>query len=468
MTLEPTEAIIEKALSGAKIFPLWLDHPDRPSPQPKLRGVIPADLAIVGGGFTGLWAAIQAKEQDPSCEIVLIEAGEIAFGASGRPGGIVSTSIMHGLKNAVRVFPDDVGELERLGQENLDGFRDTIDRYAIDADFEWNGEMTVAVNDRELPELREEFDLHRKYGHDVEWLDAEAVRRHLNCPDFVGGMWSHERSGTVHPAKLAWGLKAAAISLGVKIFEHTRMDELRPIGAGLRVRTESGEITAHRVFLATNAWGAKQKKVKRRIMAMRDHVLATEPLTDEQLARIGWTERQGIYDTRTELNYLRLTKDNRIVFGGSVGYAFGNDLEPASDEEISTYYALARDFFRKFPALTDVRISHVWGGPIDYCLRYSMYFEPLHGGRAVYVGGYTGFGVSGTRFGARIGLALLKGEKAPELELDIVRKKPAMIPPEPFRWIGARITLAVLKDVDTKGGWRLWWIRFVNFLGYPI
>ena len=468
MASETDSAIVRATLASAKIFPYWLDDPDRPSPQPKLSGPIAADLVIVGGGFTGLWAAVQAKEQDPSCEVVLIEANEIAFGASGRPGGIVSTSIMHGLKNAVRVFPDDVETLERLGQENLDGFREAIERYSIDADFEWNGEMTVAVNDRELPELREEFELHRKYGHDVEWLDGPAVRVHLNCAELVGGMWSHERSGTVHPAKLAWGLKAAAMSLGVKVFEHTRMDEILPSGRGLQVRTECGLISASHVFLATNAWGAKQKKVKHRIMAMRDHVLATEPLTDEQLARIGWTARQGIYDTRTELNYLRLTKDNRIIFGGSVGYSFGNDLELSSDDDKSTYYNLARDFFQKFPSLSDIRISHVWGGPIDYCLRYSMYFEPLHNGRAIYVGGYTGFGVSGTRFGARIGLALLKGDKIPELELDIVRKKPGIIPPEPFRWIGAMITLAVLKDVDAKGGWRRLWIRFVNFLGYPI
>lgn len=468
MIAQVSDEVIDAALAEAKIFPFWLDNPARPEPEPKLAEDIEADLAIVGGGFTGLWAAIQAKEHDPSLKVVLIEADRIAFGASGRPGGIISTSIMHGLKNAVRVFPDDLAELERLGKENLDGFRETIERHDIDADLEWNGEMTAAVSDDAIPELREEFELHRQHGHNVEFLEGEALRREINSPVFRAAMWSHERSGTVQPAKLAWGLKRAALALGVEIYEHTPLRTLKSQGGGLIITTPEASIRADRVLLGTNAWAAGHPSIRRRVITMRDHVLATEPLTDEQLARVGWKSRQGLYDNRTELNYFRLTKENRIVFGGSVGYHYAGNTDPESDKHLDTYRGLARDFFDKFPQLSDVRFTHVWGGPIDYCTRYSMFFQQLYGGKAVYVGGYTGFGVGGTRFGARIGVALLLGQDLPELKLDIVRKLPTWVPPEPFRWIGAQITLYVLKDVDTKGGWRRGWINLITRLGFPI
>ncbi len=138
---------VKRAFEGVKLFPFWLDNPAAPDVERELIGPTTADLVIVGGGFTGLWAAIQAKENDPKLDVVLIEAGKIAYGASGRPGGIISTSVMHGLPNATRVFPKDLDVLERLGQENLDGFKEALVRYGIEADVEWNGEMTVAVEE---------------------------------------------------------------------------------------------------------------------------------------------------------------------------------------------------------------------------------------------------------------------------------------------------------------------------------
>jgi len=167
---------VEEALARTRLMPYWLDNPAEPPAEPALVSDIRADLLIVGGGFTGLWAAVQAKEQMPELDVVLIEAGRIAHGASGRAGGIISTSVMHGLPNAVRVFPDDIAELEEFGQRNLDGFEATLKRYGIDADIEWNGEMTVAVDPDHVDHLRADYDLHKSYGHDVLLLDAAATR----------------------------------------------------------------------------------------------------------------------------------------------------------------------------------------------------------------------------------------------------------------------------------------------------
>ena len=196
--------------------------------------------------------------------------------------------------------------------------------------------------------------------------------------------------------------------------------------------------------------------------------IATEPLTEEQLARLGWKNRQGVYDTRTQLNYTRLTSDNRIIFGGRVGYFFNNNTDPAQDRQIETYERLAGYFFNTFPQLHDVKFTHAWSGPIDLTMRLAVHFQRYYGGKGIYAGGYSGFGVTTTRFGANIGLDILDGKTGPDLDLDFARTLPNWIPPEPFRWIGAKLTMYALDEVDQKGGWRKLWINMVHRMGFPL
>ena len=157
-----TATMAEKALLKTKFFPYWLDNENAPAPEPSLTENIMCDLLIVGAGFTGLWAAIQAKEADPARNVVIIERECIAIGASGRPAAILSTSVMHGLDNSERLFPTEMEELERLGKDNMDGFRDTIERHNIDCDIEWTGELTVAVGDEAADDIQEEYDIYKK------------------------------------------------------------------------------------------------------------------------------------------------------------------------------------------------------------------------------------------------------------------------------------------------------------------
>ncbi|MFM0700761.1 NAD(P)/FAD-dependent oxidoreductase [Paraburkholderia sediminicola] len=456
------------ALAGAKLFPYWLDNPGAPGAEAELVGATEADLLIVGGGFTGLWAAVQAKELMPDLDVVLIEAHLVAHGASGRAGGIISTSVMHGLPNAVRVFPNDIDELEHLGQLNLDGFEATLARYGIDADIEWNGEMTVAVDAGHLDHLRGDYELHRKHGHDVVLLGRDETRAQLNSPLFEGALWSRNRSGIVHPAKLAWGLKRAALELGVRLYEHTPLVTVTDEGKAVRVDTPKGSVRAPRVVFGSGTAKVGVPDINRRVMQVRDHVLATEPLTTEQLERIGWRNRQGIYDTRTQLNYFRLTRENNIIFGGLVSYHFDGDPNPRADGLRETYVRLAQAFFRTFPQLADVRFSHAWGGPIDYCSRGSVFAKRYFGDKAVFVAGYTGFGVAASRFGAFMGLNILFDRKSPERRLDVANLSPSYIPPEPFRWIGAKITFHAFDGADAEGGWKRAWINGLKAMGFPM
>ena len=467
MTDTATRAL--QALQRTCFETYWLDSLGPAADEPVLEQDTRCDLLVVGGGFCGLWAAIQAKEKDPARDVVLIEARSVANGASGRPAAIMSTSVMHGIDNTERVFPDDVAELERLGQQNMDGFRDSIERYAIDCDIEWGGEMKVSIGDAGLATVDEDHALYLKYGHDAVRLDKAGVQAEIHSPIFHGATWSRRRSGTVHPGRLVRGLKRAALELGVRLYENTPLTGNRETAGGIVVATPRAQVTARKVLLATNAWAAGHRHIRRRVAAIRDRIIVTEPLTPAQMDSVGWKNRQGIYDTRTQLNYMRLTADNRILFGGRLAYFFGNDTDPAQDRQTQPYIRLVQSFYRTFPQLADeIRFSHAWSGPIGLTTRMAVHYQKYHGGDMVYAGGYSGFGVTASRFGARVGVAILDGGDIPEVRMAFARTLPAWIPPEPFRWIGAQVTMYALDTVDEKGGWRKPWIRLVQKMGFPI
>ena len=468
-TEDPMAGKALEALSGTKFTTYWLDSLEAVADEPALKQNSVCDLLIVGGGFCGLWAAIQAKEQNPQRDVVLIEAKSVANGASGRPAAIMSTSVMHGIDNTERIFPDDVAELERLGRENMDEFKAALERYSIDCDIEWGGEMKVSIGDEGLDTIEEEYQLYLKYGHQAIKLDMAGVQAEIKSPIFHGATWSQKRCGTVHPGKLVRGLKQAAISLGVRLFENTPHLGNRKTAEGIVVTTPGADITAARVLLATNAWAAGHPHISRRVAAIRDRIVVTEPLTDEQMQKVGWQHRQGIYDTRTQLNYMRLTADNRILFGGRLDYFYGNDTDPAVDKTPQPFIRLVQSFYRTFPQLADeIKFSHAWSGPIGLTTRMAVHYQKYHDGDMVFAGGYSGFGVTASRFGARVGLGILDRTDAPETRMQFARTLPNYIPPEPFRWIGARITMYALDTLDEKGGWRKLWVAMVEKMGFPI
>lgn len=372
------------------------------------------------------------------------------------------------MENAQRLYPDDMEILERLGKENIDAFHETIERYDINCDLEWGGELTVAVGEEGIPDIESEYALYKRYGHDAHLLDRDAIQEQINSPIFLGGLWSKKRSGTVHPAKLAWGLKRVALELGVQIFENTPMLTNKETQSGIVVTTPQGSVTAAKVLLAINAFAAQQKKIYRRVAAIRDRILVTEPLTEKQMQSVGWSNRQGIYDTRTQLNYMRLTADNRILFGGRLAYYFNNNTDPEGDKEDTPYYMLAENFYRTFPTLKGIFFSHAWSGPIALTTRMAVHYQRFHNGNMIYAGGYSGFGVTASRFGARVGLAILDKKEIPETKLEFANTVPDYIPPEPFRWIGANITMYALDTADEKGGWRKLWLALVEKMGFPV
>ncbi|ADL44532.1 NAD(P)/FAD-dependent oxidoreductase [Micromonospora aurantiaca (nom. illeg.)] len=461
-----------RALADAAPVSYWLDRPARPDPLPPLTGTHTADLLVVGGGYAGLWTALLAKEADPDRDVLLVDAGTCGWAASGRNGGFCAASLTHGLANGVERFPGEIGELERLGRENLDAIAATVAKYDIDCDFERTGELAVAVEPYQLDGLAADAELARRYGHDVRLLDRDEVRAEVASPTYLGGMWDRDRVALLDPAKLAWGLRRAALDLGVRVHEHTRVTGLASDGAGLRATTAGGAdaapgaVRARQVVLATNAFPPLLRRLRSWIVPVYDYALMTEPLTGAQRDAIGWRHRQGLADTGNQFHYYRLTADNRILFGGyDAVYHYGNRVAPVLEQREATFTTLASHFFATFPQLDGLRFSHRWGGVVDTCTRFCAFFGTAYSGRLAYAAGFTGLGVGATRFGARVTLDLLSGTDTPLTRLDLVRRKPLPFPPEPARSVGINLTRWSLARADARDGRRNLWLRTLDRLG---
>jgi glycine/D-amino acid oxidase-like deaminating enzyme len=458
------------ALTGARPVSYWLDQPDKPRPEPALAGRVTADLAVVGGGFTGLWTALQAKEADPGRDVVLLEAREVAWAAAGRNGGFCAASLTHGLSNGQDRFPDELATLERLGRRNLHEIEQTIARYGIDCDFARTGELSVATTPWQLEGLRETAALAARLGSDARLLDAKAVRAELHSPTYLGGLWDADACAIVDPARLAWGLRRACLDAGVRIFETSPVRSLaseQAAGdAALTLITSGGQISARRVALATGPFSPLLRRLRYFVIPVYDYVLMTEPLSASQLGSIGWAHRQGVGDSANQFHYYRLTRDNRLLWGGyDAIYYYGGKVAAANDQRPATFTKLAEHFFQTFPQLEGVRFSHKWGGVIDTCSRFCAFFGTAHQGRVAYAAGYTGLGVGASRFGARVMIDLLSGEATELTELEMVRSKPVPFPPEPLRSAGVQLTRWSLAKADRNEGRRNFWLRALDRAG---
>ena len=455
-----------EALADAKPTVFWTDRPHPGVSGDILRSHERADLVIIGAGFTGLWAALEATERHPGRRVMVLEAGQVASGASGRNGGFVAASLTHGVAHGARTWPTEMAQLQRLGRQNLDEIEAFVTAHGIDADLQRCGKTTVAVKPYQVRELQLAAELFRRHAEDVELLDLDEVRADVASPTYLAGLRVRSGYGLVDPARLAWGLAEVARARGVSLFERTRVRDVRAEGSHIRVLTDGGAVTAARVVVATNAFPAPLRRVRHFIVPFYDYVLVTEPLGPERWAMLGWPERQGITDAGNFFHYYRPTADGRILWGGyDAVYHFGSRVSPSLEQHDASHRTLARQFFETFPQLEGVRFSHRWGGAIDSTSRFTPVFGTAFGRRVAYAVGYTGLGVASTRFGARVALDLLDGRSTERTRLQMVRRKPLPFPPEPLRWLAVRITQAELARQDRNEGRASLWLRLLDRLG---
>jgi glycine/D-amino acid oxidase-like deaminating enzyme len=464
--LTPPTATDRASYADARTVSFWLDDLTPRQPHRALVGRAETDLCIVGGGYTGLWAALAARARDPDRAVAVLEATTCGSGASGRNGGFLQASLTHGLANGVQRFPDEIERLARLAAENFAELAADLRRHGIEADYEAAGDIAFALEDHELAWLEEEAELARRFGHEVELLDETGAREQVDSPMYRGGLWTRTGSALVHPGKLADGLRVAAERAGVEIFEHSPVRGIQAQGAGLRVRTPAGAITAARALVATSAYPSPVPAIRRYVAPVYDYALMSEPLTAEQRAAIGWRGRQGLSDLQNQFHYYRLTADDRILWGGyDAVYRYGGPVDAGLDTHDPTFAKLAQHFFTTFPQLRGLGFSHRWGGAIDTCSRFSVFFGTTLGGRVAYAAGYTGLGVGASRFGARVALDLVDGRDTEPTRLRYVRRRPVPFPPEPLRSAVIQLTRNRLAAADRRQGRRGLWLGLLDRLG---
>ena len=457
----PPASLVDESLRKVRDACFWIEDVADPLRFPPLVGQHRCDLAVVGGGYTGLWTAVRAKQRDPGRRVVLLESQRLGWAASGRNGGFCAASLTHGEENGRARWPEEHATLERLGRENLNEIEATVTGHGLDVDFERTGELSVAVEPHQVAWLQEPA----ADGHGTFLTESE-VRAEVDSPTYLAGLAGTD-TALLHPAKMVRELARLASELGVEIFEGSHVMSLDADDSGpVTLRLGAGTVRAARVALGTNAFPALVRRYRAFTVPVYDYAVMTEPLSDDQLAALGWSRRQGMDDLANQFHYYRLSADNRILFGGyDAVYRFGKRVRASYEDRPEVHRRLVSHLLTTFPQLEGIRVMHRWAGAIDTSTRFCAFYGLAHRGRVAHAAGFTGLGVGASRFAGDVLLDLLSGEETERTALRMVREKPVPFPPEPVAWLGIQATRRSLDRADHRQGHRNLWLRTLDRLG---
>ncbi|MCS6798979.1 MAG: FAD-binding oxidoreductase [Myxococcota bacterium] len=405
---------------------------DPSEPGPPLRGTEHVDVAIVGGGFTGLWTAYHLSVLEPAMRVAIVEANVVGHGASGRNAGFAMTLVHRSLAELVRALGDEgAAAVVRAAARSVRAIGEVCRAEGIDADLQPNGLLTVSNGPLQDGLVRLEAETADRLGLEgIRYLEGAEVRARVHSETFRCGLFD-EACTLLNPARLVRGLRRVVERRGVAVYERSELADITRDARRIRLRTAEGELLADRVVLAANAYSARLAALRRHLMPFYSYILLTEPLTAAQWERIGWQDRFGMEDRRVFLHYFRPTVDGRILWGGrdAVYRPDGPDARYDRDERV---FARLEETFRwTFPQLHDVRIAHRWGGPIAVTGDFLPLVGWLRGERIAYCFGYNGHGVAISHLAARACAELLLGRDGEARRLPIVGRKPLWLGP---RW----------------------------------
>ena len=427
--------------SVAPVQPSWwlaeaLTAEGRVPECPPLRGEVTADIAIVGGGYTGLWTALALKERKPDLDIAVIEADICGAGASGMNGGKAhgywaSLASMAALLGDERAFA--VARAGTRAQDALRAFAQTCDR---DVWWREGGSLRVSAAPAQDKKLAGYVAAAQKFGvPDVAVpISAREVQRHCASPVFRAGVY-FPSAATVHPGRLVRALRAAALARGIRIYERTRMEGYDP-GPTIRLRVAGGQILAREVVLATNAALVTQRGVREYMTVFSSYALMTEA-APQLLAQV-WPAEMAISDLRMFVHYFRKTPDGRVLMGsGSGPILYGDNLDnPSLTRDHASAARAEAGLRRLLPGLAGVPVANAWGGAIDIASDHLPYFGTLPGTRVHFGCGYTGHGVNATYIGGQCLASIALGLKDEWSTLPLCTRERPRLPPEPFRFLG--------------------------------
>ncbi|WP_116451743.1 NAD(P)/FAD-dependent oxidoreductase [Blastococcus litoris] len=420
-----------------------------------LLGSRKVDVCVVGGGLTGLWTAIRAKEQDPSLDVAVLEADVCGSGASGVNGGFAMTwwpkvktlAKVMGTSDALRMAAASEAAVRDIG--------DFCRRHGIDAAFKPSGWLWAATNTSQMDSWQATLDHLAALGAEpFKEMSAAEVAEMSGSDQHLGGVFE-AGVATIQPAGLVRGLRAAAIAAGIHVWEHSPMTGLHRGTEGVTLTSPGGTLLAQRVALATSAWLARFREIRRHLIVLGSDVIATAPVP-RLLEGSALPEGLAISDSRRLVHYYRSTDDGRIVFGKGGGrLAFRGRIDREEWSRNSRPADVHAHLTRMYPATANTDITHAWSGPVDYSSDALPFFGRLGGDpRVVYGVGFSGNGVGPSGLGGRIMASLLLGADDEWSNSPMVRKPKMWLPPEPIRYVGGRVVRTALasKEVAEDSG----------------
>ncbi len=428
---------------------LWLDSlGDQLVPRPALAGDIDADVAIIGAGYTGLWTAYYLLRADPHLRIAIIEKEIAGFGASGRNGGWCSALFAGGRDAMARTHGREaVIALQREMRATVDEVGRVAAAESIEVDFHKGGTLTFATSPAHLDRVRASVTEEHRWGatdDDAVWLDRVEARSRVAADGVLGAAYT-PHCARVQPAKLARGLADRVARMGAKLFEKTAATEI-----GIReVQTTHGRVRAEVVVRATEGYTARIAGLRRALAPLYSLMIATAPLPPSFWAEIGWNDRETLADGRHLIIYAQRTADDRIAFGGrGAPYHFASRIRDRFDRDSGTFAELQRVLVGLFPSVAEAPITHRWGGPLGVPRDWmsSVGFDRATG--LAWAGGYVGDGVSTTNLAGRTLADLITGADTPITHLPWVGHGSPRWEPEPFRWLGINLALALPAGAD--------------------
>lgn len=428
-------------VAGHRAF--WLQEVEGDAPAaPALAGAQRADVAVIGGGYVGLWSAIEIKLRQPSVDVVLLEADICGSGASGRNGGFALS-----WWSKIALLPPYVGDEEalRLARASVEGI-DDIDHlladHGVDCDFRQGGWIWGAATAAHRDAWGSTLAECRRLGVEpFTVLDADEVCRRTASPAYLGGVFE-PTTARVQPARFVRGLRKVALDLGVRVHEHSAVTALERRSPAV-LHTADGVLTADKVVIATNVWAAGMPELRRKLVAISSDMIVTAPIP-ERLDELGWTGSECVSDSQMMIHYYRLTADGRVAFGkGGWGVAFAGRIPASFDRSPGRAAVVAQNFHRLYPKLADVPITHDWSGGIDR----SVTGIPLighTGGRRhiVHAVGWSANAVGPSRTGAKIVASLVLDQDDEWSRSPLVNLPARTFPPEPLRYLGAHVVRA--------------------------
>jgi glycine/D-amino acid oxidase-like deaminating enzyme len=420
---------------------------DPGEPASPLRGDTTADVVILGGGYTGMWTALHLTELDPGVDVAIIEQDIAGGGASGRNGGFAN-SFWGDVEYLARRFGDKAAiALCEAGEESVRAIGGFCDDQGIDAWYRADGEYVVAASDDQVGRWADGVITADRLGINEHFqvLSAAEMRDRISSPVFRGALF-RKVGATVHPARLARGMRRVLLERGVRFFEDTPVVRFGS-GDPALAETPRGTVRAGAAVLALNAWASHWKRFRRTVVVRGSYIVLTAP-APEKLEEIGWTDGSGLADMRSAVHYVRTTPDGRISFGiGGMQPNLARRISPRFAYDAQAVRIAAADLHRMFPGFVDVPLEAAWGGPIDVSGHHLPTFGTI--GRNVHYGhGYTGNGVGPAHLGGRIMANRILDKADPVLDLPLVDLEPLRFPPQPVRSPGALVANAAIRRKD--------------------